>query len=128
MKRIDPEHLSDETLIHYPVDRQRLDIFKRFLQPHGIEPSATRETELTLMMIQLVASGRGVACLPNWALQSYLDAGLIAVRPLGKNGVWPVLYAAIRKEQSGTQYLKDFVNTAAESSFATLKGIAKAEG
>ena len=124
---ISPEHLSEETLIHYPVDRRRLDIFERFLEPHGIEPSATRETELTLMMIQLVASGRGVACLPNWALQTYLDAGLISVRPLGKAGVWPVLYAAIRKEQSGAQYLKDFIETAAESSFATLKGIVQPE-
>jgi len=124
---IKPAHLASETLIHYPVDRRRLDIFEHFLTPHEIEPSGTRETELTLMMIQLVASGRGVACLPNWALQNYLEAGLISVRPLGERGVWPVLYAAIRKEQAETQYLKDFIRTATESSFATLTGITRAD-
>ena len=37
-----PPILREETLIHYPVDRHRLDIFERFLTPKGIEPKATR--------------------------------------------------------------------------------------
>jgi len=123
---IAPEHLRDETLIHYPVDRRRLDIFERFLNAADVEPAATRETELTLMMIQLVASGRGVACLPNWALQSYLDAGLIQARPLGEDGVWPVLYAAVRQEYAETQYLSDFLSIANDSCFQQLPGITAA--
>ncbi|KZZ49072.1 MAG: LysR family transcriptional regulator [Saccharospirillaceae bacterium] len=125
--RVVPTDLQQETLIHYPVDRKRLDIFERFLTPHGIEPQMTRQTELTLMMVQLVASGRGVACLPNWALQPYLDASLITSRPLGDDGVWPTLYAAIRKEQADTSYIQDFLQQALESSFKHLSGILPAE-
>ncbi|MBE0484211.1 MAG: LysR family transcriptional regulator [Bacterioplanes sp.] len=120
---ISVDDLTRETLIHYPVDRKRLDIFEHFLTPANTEPQATRETELTLMMIQLVASGRGVACLPNWALQPYLDAKLISTRPLGENGVWPTLFAAVRKEQQETPYIKDFLQQALDTCFNNLAGI-----
>ncbi|QQD21991.1 LysR family transcriptional regulator [Venatoribacter cucullus] len=120
---IQPTDLREETLIHYPVDRQRLDIFERFLTPQGIEPKATRQTELTLMMVQLVASGRGVACLPSWALQPYLDSGLISTRPLGEHGVWPTLYAAIRRDQLDSPFMQDFFQQALDSCFRHLPGI-----
>jgi len=125
---ITPTDLQDQTLIHYPVDRKRLDIFERFLTPHGIEPQMTRQTELTLMMVQLVASGRGVACLPNWALQPYIDAKLVACRPLGKEGVWPTLYAAVRKEQKESAYIQDFFEQALQTCFQHLPGIVPADG
>ncbi|MEQ3692696.1 MAG: LysR family transcriptional regulator [Thalassolituus sp.] len=126
-QHIKPEDLRDETLIHYPVDRKRLDIFEYFLNEDGVEPAATRQTELTLMMIQLVASGRGVACLPSWALQNYLDAGLVSMLPLGQDGVWPTLYAAYRKDQSESHYLQDFIRIAIDSCFNTLPGISPAK-
>lgn len=122
-EHITPSDLSTETLIHYPVDRKRLDVFERFLTPDGVEPKATRQTELTLMMVQLVASGRGVACLPSWALQPYLDANLITARPLGENGVWPVLYAAVRKDQADAAYIQDFFQQALDTCFRNLPGI-----
>ena len=121
-----PIDLGQETLIHYPVDRQRLDIFNHFLGPAGIEPASTRETELTLMAIQLVASGRGVSCLPNWALQPYLDSNLITTKPLGQ-GIWPTLYAAVRHEQKESAYIQDFLNQALETCFNHLAGILPAE-
>ncbi len=114
--------LASETLIHYPVERKRLDIYQHFLLPAGIEPSANRQTELTLMMIQLVASGRGVACLPNWALQPYLDAKLISALPLGE-GIWPTLYAAIRADQQDDSYIKDFLSLSIDTCFERLQGI-----
>ncbi|MDU8419006.1 HTH-type transcriptional regulator MetR, partial [Pseudomonas syringae] len=36
---ITPEDLSTETLMIYPVQRQRLDIWRHFLQPAGVSPS-----------------------------------------------------------------------------------------
>ncbi len=118
-----PPDLLDQTLIHYPVNRRRLDIFEHFLAPQDIEPRATRQTELTLMMVQLVASGRGVACLPNWALQPYLEANLLTARPLGKKGVWPTLYAAVRRDQADAAYIQDFFQQALDTCFRTLPGI-----
>ena len=122
-KFIEAEDLAKKTLIHYPVERKRLDIFTQFLEPCGIEPSNTRQADLTLMIVQLVASGRGVACLPNWALQPYLDAGLISSRPLGKKGIWPTLYAAIREEQKDSSYMKDFLQQSLHSCNNNLVGI-----
>src|SRR5690554_961004 len=62
---VEPEDLREETLIIYPVEHDRLDIFNHFLVPADIEPAQVRTSELTVMMMQLVASGRGVCCLPN---------------------------------------------------------------
>jgi LysR family transcriptional regulator for metE and metH len=122
-KHIEAADLAHQTLIHYPVERKRLDIFTQFLDPNNIEPSSTRQADLTLMIVQLVASGRGVACLPNWALQPYLDAGLISSRPLGKKGIWPTLYAAIREEQIDSSYMKDFLKQSLHSCNNNLVGI-----
>jgi len=123
---ISAQDLSTETLIHYPVDRKRLDIFEYFLSPQGVEPRSTRQTELTLMMVQLVASGRGVACLPNWALQPYLDASLVTAKSLGKDGVWPTLYAAVRKDQADAAFIQDFFQQALDTCFRNLAGIVPA--
>jgi len=122
-KHIEAIDLADQTLIHYPVERKRLDIFTQFLDPKGIEPRAIRQADLTLMIVQLVASGRGVACLPNWALQPYLNAGLISSKPLGKSGIWPTLYAAIREEQKDSSYMKDFLQQSLHSCNDNLVGI-----
>ena len=67
------------------------------------------------MMVQLVASGRGVACLPNWALQPYLDASLVTAKSLGKDGVWPTLYAAVRKDQADAAFIQDFFQQALDT-------------
>jgi LysR family transcriptional regulator, regulator for metE and metH len=73
------------------VERKRLDIFTRFLDPAGIEPAAVRTSELTVMIIQLVASRRGVAALPSWALMEYTARGDVVARPFGENGMWAYL-------------------------------------
>lgn len=118
-----PEDLREEMLITYPVERERLDVYTRFLEPAGVEPAAVRTAELTLMMMQLVASGRGVCALPNWALTEYLEREYVAARPLGPEGLWCTLYAAIREEQREAPFMADFLDTARAVSFRTLAGI-----
>ena len=120
---IEPEHLRAETLIVYPVDRSRLDVFVNFLNPAGVQPAAVRSAELTPMIVQLVASGRGVACLPNWVLHEYLERKLIVVRSLGEEGLWPTLYAAVREEDAGAAYLNALIDTARQTCFETLVGV-----
>ena len=120
---IKPQDLQDETIIHYPIARNRLDVFSQFLQPAGIEPLNCREAELTLMIVQLVASGRGVACLPNWALQPYLKNNLISAIPLGIDGLKPTLYAAHRREPQQQHFLTDFVQIGLENCLTQLDGI-----
>jgi LysR family transcriptional regulator, regulator for metE and metH len=120
---IEPADLRRETLITYPVERKRLDIFTRFLDPAGIEPAAVRTSELTVMIIQLVASRRGVAALPSWALMEYTARGDVVARPFGENGMWATLYAATRTADRRLLFMKDFLDLARHRSHRTLKGI-----
>ncbi len=120
---IHAEDLTQETLITYPVDHSKLDIFNHFLDPASIEPAEIRTAELTVMILQLVASGRGVSALPSWAIHEYLARDYIAARPLGEKGVWCTLYAAIREDQKNSEFMVDFLNTAKEVSMRNLNGI-----
>ncbi len=120
---IEPQDLSTETLISYPVDSQRLDIFQHFLTPAQIQPAQIRTSELTLMMVQLVASGRGVCALPNWVAAEYLARDWVKSVPLGDKGVWCTLYAAIRQEDSKVAFIEDFLDTAKNNCRASLAGV-----
>lgn len=122
-KYIQASDLVDETLITYPVNQDRLDIFTRFLDPAGVEPKEVRTADLTLMMLQLVASGRGIAALPNWAIHEYLQKDYLIAKPISERGQWCTLYAAIREEQKSAEFMNDFLETAKEVSFANLAGI-----
>ena len=57
-------------LITYPVDLDRLDIYTRFFNPAGVARSGA-ERRAPPMIVQLVASGRGVACLPTGARSTW---------------------------------------------------------
>jgi LysR family transcriptional regulator for metE and metH len=125
-RHIQPEDLAQETLITYPVEQSRLDVFTRFLDPAGVEPAEIRNAELTVMIMQLVASGRGVAALPNWAVHEYLEREYIAARPLGEKGLWCTLYAAMREDQKDADFMVDFLSTARDITFRNLNGIRSA--
>jgi LysR family transcriptional regulator for metE and metH len=122
-----PADLADQVVITYPVDQDRLDLFTGFLRPAGIEPERVRHAELTTMIVQLVASGRGVTCLPNWALFEYLQNEYVVVRSLGEEGIWPTLYAAVRQDQAESPFMTAFIEVAKQVCFANLRGIVTAE-
>ncbi|WOX04855.1 LysR family transcriptional regulator [Microbulbifer pacificus] len=122
-KWVEPQDLAGEVQITYPVERERLDVFQNFLDPAGIEPAAVRTAELTVMMVQLVVSGRGVCALPNWALYEYLLKGLVNQLRMGKNGLWSTLYAAVREEMLEQVFLRDFFETARTTCFSNLNGV-----
>ncbi|KOF54051.1 MULTISPECIES: LysR family transcriptional regulator [unclassified Achromobacter] len=126
-KFVMPEQLADQTLITYPVDRQRLDIFTVFLDPADVEPAAVRKAELTPIIAQLVASNRGVAALPNWALTEYMNQGWLRLCRLGPQGVWRTLYAAVRSEDTQASYLDQFLTITRDVCFKTLSGIKSAK-
>ena len=104
------EDMYDDTLITYPVERERLDIFTRFLTPAGVEPSLVRHSQVNVMTLQLVASNRGVAALPCWVLNEPIRQQYgIAALPLGETGIWGTLYAGIRAEDQQQSYFKGFI-------------------
>lgn len=108
------EDLKAETLITYPVERNRLDVFTKFLFPAGIEPAATRQAELTAIILQLVASRRGVAVLPDWVLRETMATNNLVTRPIGASGMFGTLYAAVRKTDRQAAFIEGFINMTRE--------------
>ncbi|GLO12467.1 transcriptional regulator MetR [Pseudomonas putida] len=125
---LEPSDIANQTLITYPIERPRLDIFTRFLDPADVEPAQVRTSELTVMMMQLVASGRGVCCLPNWAVHEYSSRGYVTAKRLGEHGLQARLYAALRSDMLEVPFVSDFLLTAKDISFTTLAGVSVASG
>lgn len=117
-----PQDFAHETLITYPVPEDRLDLIRRVLAPAKIKP-VRREAQLTVAILQLVASRRGVAALPEWAIEPYLQRGYVAARPIGRHGLWAELHTAMRTADAARAYVLDFVETVKRESFARLPGV-----
>ena len=90
------DDFRDQTLITYPVDRTRLDVFTELLTPAKVDPVAIRQVELTAVILLLVASGRGVAVLPDWVVRDAAYQSDYVTRPLTDGGLTRRLYAATR--------------------------------
>jgi LysR family transcriptional regulator, regulator for metE and metH len=101
------QDFADQTLITYPVHDDMLDVVRQVLEPAGVAP-ARRTTELTIAMLQLVASGRGIAALPVWAVQSYIDRAYVTARPIGSEGLLGQLFIACSTQTSTRPWLADF--------------------
>jgi LysR family transcriptional regulator for metE and metH len=99
------EDFRDQTLLTYPVDRTRLDIFTELLSPAKVEPRAIRQVELTAMILMLVASNRGVAVLPDWVLREVKYSADYITRPITETGLTKRLYAATRSEDAGKPFM-----------------------
>ncbi len=113
---------ADVTLITYPVPDAKLDLIQRVLKPAGINPMR-RTAELTIAILQLVASRRGIAALPRWAVQPYLERDYVKARAIGAQGLWGELYAAIRANEQ--EIHESFITTLIETAFATLTDLRK---
>ena len=119
---LDPLDFKGQTLITYPVPEERIDLIRQVLKPAGIRPQR-RTAELTVAILQLVASRRGLAALPNWGLKNYTDYEYVLARRIGRGGLWSDLYATMTKETAGRPYATDFIETARTRCFETLDGI-----
>ena len=117
-----PADFADHTLITYPVPDDMLDVVRSVLLPAGVTPPR-RTTELTVAMLQLVASGRGIAALPLWAVKSYLDRGYVASQRIGPQGLTGRLYAAAPQHLAGKPFLDEFVRIMRETSLLNLPGV-----
>ena len=119
---VQPDDLKQQTMLSYPVQKNRLDVVKHFLQPAGVEPAKWKQADNTLMLVQMVSAGLGVAALPNWAIHDFSRQGLISSLPLGK-GLWRRLFAATRQCEKDKRYLQAFYSTAKQQSKNHLEGI-----
>lgn len=113
---------ADDTLITYAVPENLIDLIQMVLQPAGINP-VRRTTESTMAILQLVASRRGLAALPNWSVQPYVERGYVLAKRIGEQGLWRNLYAASWQSFSEQPYAQDFFNIIREQSLAKLSGV-----
>lgn len=109
---VEPEQLSSEILLTYPVETDRLDIYNQFLQPAGISPKRHKVIETTEIMLQMVASGRGVAALPRWLVESYTNEMEVVPVRLGQQGIAKQIFLGARETDINVDYLKAFFELA----------------
>ena len=113
---------ADQTLITYPVPDEMLDVMKHCLGPAGVNPRR-RTAELTVAILQLVASGRGIAALPAWTIGHYLDRGYVVSRPIGRAGLHCELYAATTHAGAAVAYIREFLALTRSMSLTQLLGV-----
>lgn len=118
----EPQDLAAETLITYPMDRARLDVFSQFLTPAGVEPARQRTVELTAVSLMLVASGRGVAVMPDWVLRREAANPEIAMLPLGQGGIIRRLYAAVRQSDLSLPFMAHVLRLSRTEPLRMLRG------
>ena len=102
---VEAADFADQTLITYPVERARLDVFSQLLHPASVEPKSVRQVELSAVILLLVASGRGVAVLPDWVVRDAGAAQSIVTKPLTEAGITRRLYGASRDEDTGKPFM-----------------------
>ena len=113
--QVEPQDLLDEVLITYPVPTDRLDIYTQFLMPAGVAPKRHKAIETTDIMLQMVASGRGVAALPRWLAQDYAQKMNVSAVRLGKHGIAKQIFLGARQADIAIDYLRAFVELARSS-------------
>lgn len=123
--RIEPEDLSGETLLIYPVQRQRLDIWRHFLQPAGVSPSL-KSVDNTLLLIQMVSARMGIAALPHWVVENVERQGLVVTKTLGE-GLWSRLYAAVRDGEQRQPVTEAFIRSTRSHACEHLPFVKNAE-
>lgn len=111
---VEPSQLTGEVLITYPVTPDRLDIYNLFLTPAGVTPKRHKVIETTDIMLQMVASERGVAALPRWLVLEYASKMDVVPVRLGKEGIAKQIFLGARESDVGIDYLKAFIELARE--------------
>lgn len=119
---LEAEDFAAQAYIHYPVPDEMLDLVRSVLKPAGVAPPR-RTSELTVAMLQLVASGRGFAALPLWAVEGYLARGYVARQRIGPSGLTGRLYAVSTGRLAAKPFLADFVRIMRETSLVNLGGV-----
>lgn len=111
-RTVKPAQLADEVLITYPVATDRLDIYNQFLLPAGVTPRRHKTIETTDILLQMVASGRGVTALPRWLVEEYAGKlDVVAVR-LGGRGIAKQIFLGCRQADETVDYLRAFIELA----------------
>lgn len=106
---LEAEDFRGQTLITYAVPEERIDLCRKVLRPAGI-PVRRKTTELTMAIIQQVASQRGIAALPVWAVSEYLDKKYVTARSITKDKLMSEIWVASLTDNLNKDYVIDVID------------------
>jgi LysR family transcriptional regulator for metE and metH len=121
-RRVEPRQLAGETLITYPVPESRIDLIREVLRPAGLH-LPRRTAELTVAILQLVASRRGIAALPNWGVTAHVEHNEVVAKRVGQRGLWSELHAVSPRARGDKPNVRDFAAIVRDACAAQLEGI-----
>jgi LysR family transcriptional regulator for metE and metH len=107
-----PSELEAETLITYPVEIERLDVYSQFLLPAGAVPKRHKVIETTDIMLQMVACDRGVAALPGWLVTEYQEKIEVVPVRLGRHGIAKQIFLGVRSSDAKIDFIAEFIRMA----------------
>lgn len=107
-----PTELEAETLITYPVEIERLDVYSQFLLPAGAVPKRHKVIETTDIMMQMVACDRGVAALPAWLVAEYQEKMPVVPVRLGRHGIAKQIFLGVRTADVNIDFITGFIQLA----------------
>lgn len=106
---LEAEDFRGQTLITYAVPEDRIDLCRKVLKPAGI-PVQRRTTELTMGIVQQVASQRGIAALPIWAVSEYLDKKYVLGKSITRTKLMSEIWLASLTDNLDKEYVHDFIH------------------
>jgi LysR family transcriptional regulator for metE and metH len=116
---VTPQDLVDEVLITVPVGVERLDVYTRFLAPGQCRPREHRTAEMTDLILQLVAAGRGGSVLPDWLVREEGADLPVRVVRLGPQGINKCINLGVRRGEEQIAYMAGFFALAQDLDFET---------
>jgi LysR family transcriptional regulator for metE and metH len=108
-RRVTLKELHDETLFIYPPREESL-FLQRVLLPAGAIPARVEEVKLTEAIIELVKANFGVSALARWAVQPYLESGVVVALPIPSAGLARRWSAVMSRQLAGADYVTVFTD------------------
>lgn len=117
---VTPHQLEKRTIISYPVPLKRLDLYRHFMEPAGVEAGEQLNCDLTMILLQRIACKDGIAALPSWSISESYGLNLTSVK-LGKEGLIRPLFGAYKKGSHNTKLAKKWLELVANQRLITLR-------
>ena len=115
---VTPDQLEKKTIISYPVPLKRLDLYRHFMEPAGVEAGKQISCDLTMILLQRIACKDGVSALPNWSISESYGLNLTSIK-LGQEGLKRPLYGAYKKDGNNTKLAQKWLELVANKNLST---------
>lgn len=97
-------------LIIFSKPLQSVVVYNKLLKPAGIIPKHIYEVPMTEAMVEMIISGFGVAVIPKWIAQPYIESSKIIPIRVTSKGLHRKLGVALRDKEEHPEYFKTFIS------------------